>query len=236
MDEKQSPAGTWSDRSTTFCDKDMREAYHELIDLQLRWLFPQFLRNLQAQTPHERERGRVAVLEYRDDEMLEPEIFKSSHDLQAHFDDPLAAAQLEPRKRLFIIEDVALNYMEVLGAQLRIPPSFFAAHWADPATPEFNHRNPFRRYTEKSYVIRYASTQPIRVDADAAVHGNIFRCDFNVQRHVYCYDPKAPILDQPKSYHALSFWTSGVRNDGSWDCMANMPPFPFPFMPVYTYN
>ena len=52
------------------------------------------------------------------------------------------------------MEDVALNYLEVLGAQLRIPPSFFASHWADPATPEFNHRNPFRRYCERNFVVR----------------------------------------------------------------------------------
>ncbi|EUC34703.1 hypothetical protein COCCADRAFT_25259 [Bipolaris zeicola 26-R-13] len=224
MDEKPSPTGTWSERSTTFCDKDAREAYHDLIDLQLHWLFPNFLRNLKSQTALERERGRVAVIEYRDDEVFEPEIFKNSQGLQAHFDDPLAAEELGPRKRLFILEDLGFNYLEILGAQLRIPPTFFAAHWADPATPEFNYTNPLRRYSEKNFSIRYAITQPLRIDADREVHGNIFRCDFNIQRHVYCYDPKAPILDQPKSYHALSFWTSGVRPDGSWDSVLIVDP------------
>ena len=218
MGERQSPTGTSIDRSATLCEKDMREAYHELIDLHLRSLFPDFFHNLHAQTPQERERGRVAVIEYQDDEIPEPEIFKNSQDVKNHFEDPVAATQSGPRKRLFVLEDLSLNYVEALGSRLRIPPSFFAAHWADPATPAFNHRNPFRRYTKGSFVIRYPSTQPLRVDADSEVHGHIFRCDFNVERHIYCYDPKGPIFDQPKSYHALSFWTSGIREDGSWDC------------------
>lgn len=226
-DHESSPTvGLWNERSATFCEKDRREAYNELIETQLPLLFPDFFRNLQAQTPFEREKGRVAVLEYIDDEEPERDILKSSQALQNHFEENIAPTttkedgKITPsRKRLFILEDLGLNYLQILGSNLLIPPSFFAAHSADPATPEFNHRNPFRRFSEHTFVIRYASTQPVRIDADPSVHGTVFKCAFNVNRHVYCYDPKGPIFDQPKSYHALSFWTSGVRGDGSWDCM-----------------
>ncbi|KNG45541.1 magnesium and cobalt transport protein [Stemphylium lycopersici] len=197
MGERQSPTGTWIDRSATLCEKDIREAYHELIDLQLRSLYPDFFRNLYVQTPKERERGRVAVIEYQDDEIPDPEVFKNSQDVKTHFDNPIAANQSGPRKRLFVLEDLSLSYVEALGSRLRIPPSFFAAHWADPATPAFNQRNPLRRYAKGSFVIRYPSTQPLRVDADPDVHGHVFRCDFNLERHIYCYDPKALLIVDP---------------------------------------
>ena len=38
------------------------------------------------------------------------------------------------------------------------PQVFFGAHWADPAAPSSNHRNPFRRYSENDFVIKYPST------------------------------------------------------------------------------
>ncbi|CAN9203487.1 unnamed protein product [Alternaria alternata] len=151
-------------------------------------------------------------------------MFKSSRELQCYLDETADAKPTHPWRRLFILEDLPLNYVQVLGSHLRIPPSVFGAHWADPAAPSFNHRKPFRRYSENNFVIRYPSTQPIRIDADPAVHGHTFKCDFNIDRHIQCYDPKGPIIDQPKSYHALSFWTSSTRDDGSWDSVLIVDP------------
>jgi hypothetical protein len=162
--------------------------------------------------------GRVAIIEYLDEVSMPPRMFKSSRELQCYLDETADAKPTHPWRRLFILEDLPVNYVQVLGSHLRIPPSVFGAHWADPAAPSFNHRKPFRRYSENNFVIRYPSTQPIRIDADPAIHGHTFKCDFNIDRHIQCYDPKGPIIDQPKSYHALSFWTSGAREDGSWDC------------------
>jgi hypothetical protein len=215
MDNTQSSPDVWIERSATLCETDAREAYLALISSQLCWSFPEFVRNVQSQSPTERETGRVAVIEYQSKDKQTVEVFKSSKDLQYYFDDTAAAT---PRQRLLVLEDLSRNYLEILGSQLRIPPRFFGAHWSDPSTPTFNHRDPFRRYAEDGFVVRYPSTQPVRVDALSEVHGHVFQYNANVNRHLHCYDPEGPIIDQPKSYHTLSFWTSGVRTDDSWDC------------------
>jgi hypothetical protein len=215
MDEAQSPPGIWVNRSATLCEQDAREAYSTLISSQLSWSFPEFVRNVQSQSPIERELGRAAVIEYLSNADPDVKILKSSKGLQCYLEETVTAG---PRQRLFLLEDLSRNYIEILGSQLRIPPRFFGAHWADPSTPTFNHRDPFCRFAHDAFLVRYPSTQPVRVEAPLEVHGQVFHYNTNVNRHLQCYHPKSPIVDQPKSYHALSFWSSGVRNDGSWDC------------------
>lgn len=208
----------WIERTDTLCEKDSRHIYLELLKSQLCWLFPEFVRNLETQSPVEREMSRVAVIEYQTEAQPEQTIFKSSKGLQYFFEKQSDHDSQIPKQRLFLLEDLALDQVEILGSQLRIPPAFFGAHWADPTNPTFNYRNPFCHFSEDSFVIRYASTQPVRIDAPPHLQSTIYRCISNVNRHLHCYDPGAPIVDQPKCYHALSFWTSGVREDGSWDC------------------
>lgn len=203
------------DRAATLCEGDSRREYLDLINSELPWLFPEFVQNLQSQSPHEREMSRAAVIEYSDDCGPSITVFKNSKALQHHLE--TSAIQETPKKRLFLLEDLSLNYVTSLGSELRIPPSFFGAHWGDPARPTFNYRNPFRAYSQDLFLIRYASTEPVRVDASPGLQNTIYRCNSNVNRHIHCYDTKSPVIDQPKCYHTLSHWTSGVMEDGSWD-------------------
>lgn len=205
------------DRASTLCEEDGQNSYMGYLNLQLRYLFPKFVENLHAQSPHDREMSRAAVIEYHDSSSSQKR-FMNSKNLSGYFEDEPITKPSMPRRRLFLLEDLSRDYINILGSQLRIPPSFFGAHWADPTHPNFNYWNPFCRYAEENFVIRYASTQPVRIDASIDVHGFIYQFDANVNRHVQCYDPRGPIVDQPKSYHALSFWSSGERDDGSWDC------------------
>lgn len=218
MDKSQCDEGLWMGRAATLCEEDPQQAYVELLNSQLSCLFPEFIRNLQAQSPHAREMSRAAVIEYKGAERCDHVVFKGSKELQYYLDKSLGEQTTAPRHRLFLLEDLSLNHITTLGSHLRIPPSFFGAHWADPTTPTFNYRNPFCRYSQEGFIVRYASTQPVKIAAPPKQQNSIYRFNSNVNRHIHCYDPKGPIIDQPKSYHALSFWTSGVREDGSWDC------------------
>ncbi|CAO2651741.1 Nn.00g000240.m01.CDS01 [Neocucurbitaria sp. VM-36] len=224
MEEYECNNGVWIDRAATLCDKGSRQKYLDLINTQLCWLFPEFVHNIQAQSPQEREMSRVAVIEYQDEAPPTQRTFKTSKELHCYFERPECEEGSAPRRRLFLLEDLSLNYIESLGSQLRIPPSFFGAHWADPASPTFNYRSPFSRFANDAFVVRYPSTQPIRIDAPPNLQSTVYRCNSNVSRHIHCYDPKSPIIDQPKSYHVLSFWTSGERKDGSWDAVLIVDP------------
>ncbi|KAF1849545.1 uncharacterized protein K460DRAFT_278748 [Cucurbitaria berberidis CBS 394.84] len=224
MEDDYCASEPWIDRAATLCEEDPRQTYLELINTQLCWLFPEFVRNLQAQSPHEREMSRTAVIEYHDKTQSTQAVFKTSKELQCYLQTPTDGEENGPRRRLFLLEDLSSSSIEVLGSHLRIPPTVFGAHWADPTNPTFNYRNPLSRFSEDAFVVRYPSTQPIRIDASPDLQSTIYRYNSNVHRHIHCYDPKGPIIDQPKSYHALSFWTSGVRKDGSWDSVLIVDP------------
>ncbi|KAF1954206.1 hypothetical protein CC80DRAFT_568014 [Byssothecium circinans] len=204
--------------------EELRRKYFELLNRQLCELFPSFLHNLQVQAPQEREMGRAAVLEYSKGIYSGQRVFKSSTELQEYLEETATTQARNIRQRLFLLEDLSRNYVEVLGSQLRVPPSFFGAHWDVPTAPTFNHRNPFCRFSDGGFLIRYASTQRIEIDAGSSQHSNVFSWNANVNRHIYCYNSKGPLIDQPKSYHILSFWTAGARIDDSWDSVLLVDP------------
>lgn len=208
----------WLNRADTLCDDEgTPQSYLDLLSSQLCHLHPEFVHDLHAQNGNDRRRSRAAVIEYGDT-ATQQRAYETPERLDEYLQESAADKGTAPRRRLFLLEDLSRDYVGIIGSQLGIPPSFFGAHWADPTHSNFNYRSPFSRYTEENFVLRYASTLPVRIDACLDAHGSIFRYDANVNRHVHCYDPKGPIVDQPKSYHALSFWTSGARIDGSWDC------------------
>lgn len=203
--------------------EECRRNYFELLNCQLGRLFPKFVSNLQVQTPLEREMGRAAVLEYSKGICSGQKVVKSSTELQEYLEQTAIIQARNPRQRLFLLEDLSRNYIEVLGSQLRIPPSFFGAHWDEPSAPTFNHRSPFCRFSEGGFLIRYPSNQPIEIDKESSLDSNVYSWIANVNRHIYCYNPKGPLIDYPKSHHILSFWTTGMGTDDSWDGKSRLP-------------
>ena len=160
---------------------------------------------------------RAAVFEYSNGIYSGQRIFKNSIELQGYLEETSIGQKQQLRQRLFLLEGLSRNYVEILGSQLHIPPSFFGAHWDEPTTPTFNHRNPFCRFSEDRFLIRYPSTQPIQIDIKSSLQSNMFSWNANVNRHIYCYPEEGPLIDCPKNYHALPFWTTGMENDGPWD-------------------
>ncbi|KAH8724139.1 hypothetical protein GQ44DRAFT_760565 [Phaeosphaeriaceae sp. PMI808] len=203
---------------------EKREKYLELLHTQLRRLFPEFVKNIYLQSSHQREMGRVAVIEYCEGEYSRQKTFESSYELQRYFETTADTKPAAPTQRMFILEDLPRNYVEILGSQLRIPPSSFGAHWSDPTTPTFNHRSPFCKFSENKFMIGYAANQAIRVEAPSHLEATKYRWNANISRHVHFYDPHGPLVDQPKSYHRISFWTTGARSDGSWDSILIVDP------------
>jgi hypothetical protein len=134
-----------------------------------------------------------------------------------------------PRRRLFILEDLPCNHILALGARLRIPPSFFAGHWDDPATKTFNHRNPFERCSLPSFRVRYATSNRVEVGSQGLHNdksANIYSFDANVNRYLHTYSPGGLLYDEARSHHIMSFWTSTPRDDGSWDAVLLVDPSP----------
>ncbi|KAH8902478.1 hypothetical protein BR93DRAFT_886947 [Coniochaeta sp. PMI_546] len=203
--------------------------YMGLIQNQLRPLFPNFAAALSRQTPVERENGRCAVVEFKQGSSQLPTWFGNSLELRRYLlstPSPTTATgpSVQPKRRLFILEDLPANHILTLGSRLRIPPSFFAGHYDDPASSTFNHRNPFERHAKSHFRLRYGTSHRAEVDVPPHKAGSIYAFNTNVCRYLHAYDPNGLLYDEMRSHHILSFWTSPVGIDGSWDAVLLVDP------------
>ncbi|KAF9891770.1 hypothetical protein FE257_003251 [Aspergillus nanangensis] len=203
---------------------DCNNQYFSILSRQLQSAFPEFVANLQDQSPAQREQGRSAVLEYTAGKCSKRHVFENSTDLGSYLMRDEFQQSGPPKGRLFLLEDLPRNHIEAIGSQLCLPPSFFAAQWYDPATPTFNYRSPFTRCSSNQFIVRYPSSHRITFYEQLSEQYNVYAWHSNISRHLYMYDPKGPLVDDPKSYHALSFWTTGARKDGSWDAVLLLDP------------
>jgi CorA-like Mg2+ transporter protein len=223
MDDLSNTSG-WS---FNFVDNNELE-YMGLIQNKIQLLFPNFAAALSRQSSVEREIGRCAVVEFNQGFAQRTSSFGNSvelrHYLLATSRSPAFRSKNEPKRRLFILEDLPRNYILTLGSRLRIPPSFFAGHYDDPASSTFNHRNPFERHTKSQFRLRYANSHRAEVDVPSHKGSGIYAFNTNVCRYLHAYDPKGPLYDEMRSHHILSFWSSPLRVDGSWDAVLLVDP------------
>ncbi|KAI4594749.1 hypothetical protein KJ359_007552 [Pestalotiopsis sp. 9143b] len=202
--------------------------YLRLIEHQSRPFFPNFASALARQSKGDEESGRCAVIELGSQSGKHPILFQSSEELRIYLSEtpspPEAKAEHEPRRRLFILEDLPRNWVSVLGSRLRIPPSFFAGHYDDPGSSTFNHRNPLERYTPWQFRLRYSDSHRAEVDIPQRKTSRIYAYNANVFRYLFAYDPDGPLYDEMRSSHILSFWSSAIGAEGSWDALLLVDP------------
>lgn len=203
-----------------------------LIQTHTQPFFPDFTASFAAQSPSERERGRCALVDFSTHHHLSTTVFENAAELDAClYDDssppPYDASCSTPRRRLFILEDLPCNHILALGSRLLIPPSFFAGHWDDPASSTFNHRSPFERCALPNFRLRYGTSHRVEVDMSGQTEdSNIFAFDTNVRRYLHTYSRSGLVYDEARSHHNMSFWSSPVKEDGSWDAVLLVDPSP----------
>ncbi|KAF2268737.1 hypothetical protein CC78DRAFT_551196 [Lojkania enalia] len=192
--------------------------------------FPNFAEALRKQSPSDRELGRCAVLEFQDKCGPTSKTFVDSVELRQYLlapsSSPTVRSKGQPRRRLFILEDLPCNHILTLGSRLRAPPSFFAGHYDDPAMSSFNHRCPFKRWSRSQFRIRYATSNRVEVDQLPDPSNTIFAFNTNVCRYLHTYGPQDLIYDEARSHHTISFWSSSVDSDGSWNAVLLVDPAP----------
>ncbi|KAJ4368429.1 hypothetical protein N0V83_006786 [Neocucurbitaria cava] len=227
----------------TYLAKSSGSSYHFLSDEELEYMsliqtraqpyFPRFAAALAEQTPFEREQGRCAAVDFTNPQDHQITSFATATELHQYLGNDVSPPPYHtvpelPTRRLFILEDLPCNHILALGSRLRIPPSFFAGHWEDPASSTFNHRNPFQRCTLPNFRLRYATANRVEVDAPTPGHGgtspNVFTFDTRVCRYLHTYNRGGLVYDEARSHHAMSFWSSPAREDGSWHAVLLVDP------------
>jgi hypothetical protein len=198
--------------------------YHELLT-RLSLQFPRFTKTLKPTThSHQKNPGRAAVLEFREIEpKLKVEEFRDPDKLRQHLDNlayPTPAHESGLYGRLWLLEDLSVDWITILGSRLLIPPQTFAAQWADPSGAEFNDRHSFDSNPEQRFLLKYTQFQEGTL---SGVNGDrrepLARMKCNVERHVFCSGQEDTTYENPKfvrSYHNLSFWSKNPLSR-CWD-------------------
>ncbi|KAF2015352.1 hypothetical protein BU24DRAFT_480152 [Aaosphaeria arxii CBS 175.79] len=200
--------------------------YMGLIQDQIQPFFPEFAAAVANQTAVDRERGRCALVDLSIEDEVHTAKFASSEELDRCLwkASTRTSPDARPQKRLFILEDLPCHHILALGSRLRIPPTFFASQWDDPASSTFNHRSPFRRYSKAQFCLRYATSHRVEVDAPNHANSSIYAFNANVCRYLHTYSRNGLLYDEARSHHTMSFWSSPVRPDGSWDAVLLVDP------------
>ncbi|KAH7088736.1 hypothetical protein FB567DRAFT_590856 [Paraphoma chrysanthemicola] len=214
-----------------FLSKD-EDQYMCLIQNELQPFFPTFAAAIEKQSASQREKGRCAVVDFTEQQQHRVVKFASSSELNTYLAETPPPAyhetEVQPRRRLFILEDLPCNHILALGSRLRIPPGLFAGHWDDPAASTFNHRDPCSRCALPHFRIRYGTSNRVEIDAPADLNNAMgtYAFDTNVCRYLHNYNPNGLLYDEPRSHHIMSFWTSAPREDGTWDAVLLVDPPP----------
>ena len=163
--------------------------------------------------------GRAAVFEYPEAQPTRTRSFKNSNDLDSYLNSPPSSNDLSPRRRLFILEDLPRNYVEVLGSSLLIPPSFFAAHWAGACVADYSGRSSFTVNPRASFLLRYVQFYKIEGNPSNFAFGKFVPiANHNTERYLH-FDGADTIWENPefaRCYRKVSYWATNFLGP-SWD-------------------
>lgn len=174
---------------------------------------------------YKRTPGRCCVLEYRDTD-VNPREFKSADEVRDYLSKSPATGA--PQCRLFVLEDLELEYVEVLGHFLGVDPLVFAEQmntWNYCDVHSIAHRPlPSLTRPQKSFTTRYYE---LRTLPDHAKGLDVLGCymTFAVNRRLYqpWRDIDGPSIKSDRRVgfirRCYSFWTSAnSKEDTSWNC------------------
>ena len=119
------------------------ESYYNLVKLSLprypnlKYLCEELQRQRSA-SPEVCDIGRAALCEFGDHETREFTNFTRASELRRHLANTDGRV---PRRRLFILEDIVADYVELVGKELLLDPLAFAEHLRDTTYTESNLRS-----------------------------------------------------------------------------------------------
>jgi len=175
-----------------------------------------FLRHelMRAWPTEDSVRGRAAVLEFFHDRVTDHR-FNSPQELENY----LRGHSQGPQGRLFLLEDIATDYVEALGGHFRIDPAFFArqlrvVNWENSQEASTAPPLPSLSDSEQSFSISYPQVLKFP--------------NLNIRKHsgLYCYSNVYRAIDAIRVNHwfdrmayikrMLSFWSRRYPG-GYWD-------------------
>ena len=196
-----------------------KKAYWSLIQ-GIKDLYPDFVKNFELQDDGQRNRGRAAVLEFHEGNKAHITNFGASGEALDGYLNGLAngpsSSLRDKQRRLFVLEDLGRHKVHTLGARLRIPPAFFAAHWIDPSEGLLSVDHDFLSHKHSKYFrCRVPQLHRLSQEDQGDYRLGLYEpLNMNVQRYLQ-------LLDRDRNFessqHQVSFWSTSF-GDQSWTC------------------
>jgi hypothetical protein len=199
--------------------EEENEYWKLLESTQRRW-YPGFVNHISGQIGPKQEEGEAAVITFEDETIPSVQPFETSKALRSYLTKhPRTRPTDSPiLRRAFVLEGLPRNFVQVLGSRLRVPPSFFASHWAGLGnfsgrllnrTPRhYDNRN---RFTLTLPKLHQAKIQGKESDNDDPIYYMESSIDRELSRITLFGDFDGPLL----SFERVSFWS--VCEGQSWD-------------------
>jgi hypothetical protein len=202
-----------------------RSAYWALIQNTKTLEFSGFAKNLREQAGDALQKGRAAVLQFLPDGQTSLQTFLNSVSLQEYLDTPwiydnMSTQARQPLRRMIILEDLARNYVEVLGTRLKIHPAIFAAHWGDPIENASSGKGLILGQPPRgSFVLQSPQMHHMEIEGQERDGGGLFhRLDSHVRRNILkgIEESKEDLASRfGELWSVVSFWSTETRN-GDW--------------------
>ncbi|PMD47091.1 hypothetical protein L207DRAFT_627816 [Hyaloscypha variabilis F] len=194
--------------------------YWSLLESTQQQQCPEFLEHLRGQIGEE---GRAAVIQFQDGTKPSVKNLRNSRALERFLN--IAQPTGSVRRRIFVLEGLPRNFIQVLGAKLRVPLAFFASHWAGPGRfiGSLLNRTPRHYDNQNRFILTFTTLHRARINALKEDDSYPF---YYMESSTHRYLSRMTIfgdLDGPLcSLEQLSFWSTS--NAESWDAIPLVDP------------
>jgi hypothetical protein len=188
-----------------------RSEYHKLISLLIaKHPYLSFLTDFMDHQRGNQETCCSAVLEFGDDKVVQVKI-EGIKDLSTYLTSP---ASLDCSRQMFILEDLSVDFINLLGPYLQIDPTLFVSHLRDTHWKEDTGRGlpqglPSFQDQRSFLTIKYY--EPRIFEIESIENLRAYGAPVNVKRQVTFCDHKVGLVRQQ-----VSFWSRAKAN-GGWD-------------------
>ncbi|KAH6960038.1 hypothetical protein BKA56DRAFT_701449 [Ilyonectria sp. MPI-CAGE-AT-0026] len=205
---------------------DHEAEYWSGLESTNQW-YPDFVSQLSKQVGAQQDEGRAAMITFQDGAEPSLRVFKNSKALRRYFtNSPTPISPDAPVcRRVFVLEGLPRRFIQILGSRLRVPPSFFAAHSAQPGKfvgSLLNHT--LRHYDNRSrFTLISPKLHQAKIQEKPSNNANpVYFMQSSITRQLARITLFGEFEDPLWSFEKVSFWS--VCEGKSWDALLLVDP------------
>jgi len=192
------------------------QAYWSFIKSTQERSYPEFVRHLSAQAENDAEKGRMAVVEFRDGSSPTVRRHISPETLRYFLDGDITNVG-STVQRVFLLEGLPRRFIEILGSRLRVPPGFFAANWVNSEyVGSLLNRTPRNYDCRDRFVLKMPRLHQVKIRRENGDKPEPFYyMDTSIRRRISSKTVFGDFDGPLSSSERVSFWRTSQGE--SWD-------------------